>query len=153
MNEGPTFVWDVFERAQTRTDRYTADHRQWAADEAADAVLDAIESGAIPITEAAFEKRVANIRSNRSSKHRRRAAIKATRYDPLHRDRNEPSHFEHVAAVIGLAEARARLRPAEWDLLEAAGSGVDYAALAADGDTTITAIKKRVARARGRLAA
>lgn len=153
MNEGPSFVWDAYERAQARADRTTIDHRQWAADDAADAILDAIESGTIPISEAAFEQRVANIRCNRASKHRRRAAIKAARYDPLHCDCNQPSHFEHVAAVIDLAAARARLRPAEWDLLEAAGSGEDYATLAAKGDTTVTAIKKRVARARANLAA
>lgn len=153
MNEGPSFVWDAYARAQAGADRTTIDHRQWAADEAADAILDVIASAAIPISETAFEQRVANVRSNRASKHRRRAAIKAARYDPLHRDRNEPSHFEHVAAVIQLAEVRARLRPAEWDLLESAASGADYATLAAEGGTTVTAIKKRVARARGRLAA
>jgi DNA-directed RNA polymerase specialized sigma24 family protein len=112
-----------------------------------------VERSAVPASAAALEAQVGNLLVNRAGKHRRRAAIKVVHYDPLHARANTPSFFDAVAARSRLRELEAASRPADWSLLVRVGMGGGMAEIAIALGSTETAVKKRVARARERIAA
>lgn len=153
MTQAPAFVWDAYRRAQTISARPAINDTAWAADEAGDAILDMVEQGAVPPGNDALDRQLGNLLMNRAGKHRRRAAIKAAHYDPIHSGDRTPPIFDEVAARIRLRELEAMSRPSDWSLLLRVGAGAGNGEIAVALGSTETAVKKRVARARARIAA
>lgn len=153
MTQAPAIVWEAYRRAQTISARPAINDTAWAADEAGDAILDMIEQCAVPAQSDELDRRLGNLLVNRAGKHRRRAAIKAAHYDPIHSTGRSPPIFDEVAARIRLHELQAMSRPADWSLLIRVGTGAGNAEIATALGSTETAVKKRVARARARIAA
>jgi hypothetical protein len=153
MTQVPTYVWDAFCHAQTTSSRTTISNITWAADEAGDAILDMIEHGAVPSCPDVFRRQFGNLMINRAGKHRRRAAIKALHYDPLHANERSEPLFEAIAARSMLRKIEAKSKATDWSLLLRIGMGARMAEIASSLGSTETAVKKRVARARERIAA
>jgi hypothetical protein len=153
MTQVPAFVWEAFSRAQAISDRKAVCNATWSADEAGDAILDMIDRGVVPGCPKTFHRQFRNLLVNRSGKYRRRSAIKAAHYDPLHANDCSPSMFEAIAARSALRQLQGRAKAADWSLLVRVGMGARLAEIAMSLGSTETAVKKRLARARERIAA
>ena len=125
----------------------------WAAEEAADVILDIVERASAPMSSDKLDARFRNLLTKRAGKHRRRAAIKAVHYDPPRAGASAPSFFDEGAARARLRELETASRPADWSLLVGVGLGAGMAEIAVALGSTETAVKKRVARARERIPA
>jgi DNA-directed RNA polymerase specialized sigma24 family protein len=146
----PSDPWAAYARLQQQTDRRKLDPKAWAAEEQADAFLDALAGDALKADPAAYEAWLANLATNRAKKHRRRMALlhgyQRTRPDSV-------SCKAHDAAVHKESIERVRVSTTseEWVALMSLASGEEYKSVATTQGCTESALKSRVLRCRRRV--
>ncbi|MCA0359049.1 MAG: hypothetical protein LCH78_19745 [Proteobacteria bacterium] len=144
-------VWDAYARAQKRADRRQIDPYYWAADQAADNLLDIIQAGVRPMSESALETMSRNWRRNLAATARRRAAILEAHYKPHLVEAVQPPGEPALDAARALERIRESTTSAEWALLERIGLGDTYAEAGDPMGLSEKAVERRVARLRERL--
>lgn len=138
--------WAFYARVQRGANRTQITSRYWAADEAADAALEMLAVPTPSLSELSIGLK--NIVANRAAKHRHRARILHDQFFPMMQDMTMPPIDRQVVAMAELERIRHRLSRQDWHLLLEVAQGQSYAALAAQCDETVGALKMRVSRLR-----
>ena len=149
MNDLP-FPWCVYEKIQLRAlcgDRVAS--WSWGIENGLNSILTSVQSGSLPNLQECEEGVARAIATgSRVERNRVRLQRKYLRGDDIER------HAERrMLARVRLAEIRGTVSCAEWELLVAAASGIPCHDIATRLGVTAGAVRTRLFRLRGRLAA
>jgi DNA-directed RNA polymerase specialized sigma24 family protein len=142
--------WGEYARLQQHADRRKLDVKAWAAEEQADAFLDAIANNTLEPDAEVRELWLINLATNRAKKHRRRAAI-LHGYVHFRPNSELPKGHDSVVLKETLARVQKSTTNDEWIALLALAVGDSYEALAAAQGCSKSALKTRISRCRKRL--
>lgn len=147
----PAPLWALFVPAQTAADTRRLNARAWAAEEAADLVLDLISSPT-PLSAPVIAAKSAHASGNRAAKHRRRARLRHDILLPEAESQASPTPYEAVAARLELERIRTQISDRDWHLLTMAAEGKTHADIGFELDLTPGTVKTLLFKLRRRLA-
>ncbi len=143
-------LWGEYAILQRGANRRTTDARSWAADETAEAFLDALIDRRSRSTVSSHERFLKNIFTNRAKKHRRRAAL-LRRYQHRWPASIPPQAHAAAAANEALANIKKRASAEELTILFELARGKTYSEVATDQHFSESALKSKISRCRRRL--